>query len=102
VAADKNRKRELPLLLADAAIESRELPLLLTLSETGFQLACSERHVYELEALGLLDFCKLGPKATRVTTASVLRLVHQRAKPSGNVPGLRQFATATKEPQSQR
>ena len=65
-------------------------------ADAAFQLSCSERHIYELEASGLLDFCKLGPKATRVTSASVMRLMAQRARPSGHVPGLRQFANAKK------
>jgi excisionase family DNA binding protein len=108
VRADKCRQRKhrnrklLP--LCDGAHEPGEppvIPLLLTVAAAAFQLSCSERHIYELEASGSLDFCKLGPKATRVTSASVMRLLAQRARPSGHVPGLRQFADAKKEPETQ-
>ena len=107
--ADQSRKRKLrkrkllPLLQApDASLEPRELPplpLLLTIPNTGFQLGICERQVYELANKGLLDLVKVGPKSSRITTESVLRVARQRAKPAGHVPGLKQFADMKKEPQ---
>ncbi len=112
MSADKSRKRKhrnrkrLPLSqVSDNYLEPRELPslpLLLTIPDAAFLLSCCPRHVYELEALGLLDLVKLGPKATRVTTASVVRLIAQRAKPSAQIPGLKQFTDTKIEPQTQK
>jgi hypothetical protein len=90
--AAKSRKRKLPPVLLLNDVELCELPLLLTFRETSFQLRCGERHIYGLVEQGLLDLVKLGSKSSRITTASVLRLVRQRAEPSAHVPGLKQFA----------
>ena len=67
-------------------VELCELPLLLTFKQTSFQLQCGERFIYDLVEQGLLDLVKLGGKSSRITTASVLRLVRQRAKPSDTFP----------------
>ena len=68
-----------------------QLPLLLTVDNAGFQLSICKRRVYGLAAQGLLDLVKVGAKSTRVTSASVLRLVAQGGRPASSVPGLKQF-----------
>ena len=61
----------------------RTLPTLLTFPDTANELSCSVGKVYELVKLGKLEMTKLGPKTSRVTGASVERLVAERAEPDG-------------------
>ena len=66
--------------------------LLETVADTAHMLNVSLRTVYNLAESGDLDLVKLG-KATRITTASIRRLIKRRAKPLAHVKGLRQYAT---------
>ena len=52
-------------------------PLLLRVQEVAFELGLSTRRVYQLIAAGKLDLVKID-KATRVTSASMLRLAGER------------------------
>jgi hypothetical protein len=82
--------------MSDEHDQQSELPLLLKIPRVSFHLSCSDRHTYELIDMGLLELVKLGPKASRITSASVLKLAAQRAKPADQVPGLKQYTQAKK------
>jgi hypothetical protein len=48
--------------------------LLLRYEQAATVLACSLRHIHDLAARGLLEKVRIGPKASRVTVASVHKL----------------------------
>jgi hypothetical protein len=69
----------------------RELPLLVKIPVTARELSCSIGFVYELVGAAKLDLVKLGPKSSRITSASIERLLAERHKPDSNIPNLKQF-----------
>jgi hypothetical protein len=73
----------------------RVLPLLVKVPATAYELQTSVGGVYELVHAGKLDLVKLGPKSSRITGESIMRLLAQRDKPDSNIPNLKQFKEAT-------
>jgi excisionase family DNA binding protein len=59
-------------------------PLLLRVSEVAFELGLSTRRIYQMINAGELDMVKIG-KASRVPSASLLKLAGQTAAP-GRLP----------------
>jgi hypothetical protein len=57
------------------------LPLLATTARTAHELSCSIRHVYELVEQGELDLVHVGPRASRITRESILRVAAKRGAP---------------------
>jgi hypothetical protein len=71
--------------------EPRELPLLVKIPATAYELSTSVGGVYELVKAKKLDLVKLGPKSSRITGASIMRVAAERAEPATDVPNLKQF-----------
>ena len=76
----------------------RELPLLLKIPATAHELSCCVGQVYDLVKAGRLVLVKLGPKASRITGESVLRLLEERARPATDIPNLKQFQNGAAAP----
>ena len=70
---------------------TRVLPLLVKIPATAYELSCSVTEVYELVKQKKLDLVKPGPKMSRITSASIMRLAAERAEPATNIPNLKQF-----------
>jgi excisionase family DNA binding protein len=62
------------------------LPPLLRYSEAADLIGTSERHIYNLVATGALQRAKIGARAVRVVTASLLRLIEQRSPEPPRTP----------------
>jgi excisionase family DNA binding protein len=65
-----------------SAAATRVLPLLLRIEDAARELSATPRYIYELVHAGLLDLVRIGPKSTRITSASVLRLASEHTKPN--------------------
>ena len=70
---------------------TRSLPLLVKIPDTARELSTSISSIYELVEAGKLDLVKLGPKSSRITGESILRVLAQRDKPAADIPNLKQY-----------
>jgi hypothetical protein len=70
---------------------TRKLPLLMKLPDAADELSTSVSSIYGMVEAGLLDLVKLGPKSSRITGESILRVLSQRDKPAADIPNLKQF-----------
>lgn len=68
----------------------RRLPLAMKIPDVASELSTSVSKIYELVALGKLDLIKMGLKSSRVTGASVERLLAEHVQPSANIQNLKQ------------
>lgn len=75
------------------ARQHKGLPLLMRVADAAFQLALSQRRIYQLIGDGRLDLVKID-RASRVTSASVLRLASARGNPARLPVGMRGAAKA--------
>jgi excisionase family DNA binding protein len=71
------------------AAAARVLPLLLRIEDAARELSATPRYIYELVHAGQLDLVRIGPKSTRITSASVLRLASEHTKPNSLPVNLR-------------
>ena len=65
-----------------------------TIPATAKIFRCSTGFIYELVKQKKLDLIKPGPKCSRITGASIVRQLNQRAKPDIGLPNLKQFTKA--------
>jgi excisionase family DNA binding protein len=65
----------------------KDWPLLLNVREVAFELGLSTRRIYQLIAAGKLELVKIG-KASRVPSASVLKLAGKTAAPGPLAEGM--------------
>lgn len=70
---------------------TRSLPLLVKIPDAAHEMSASISKIYELVDTGVLDLVKLGPKTSRITGESIVRVLAQRDKPAADIPNLKQF-----------